>query len=54
MRINGKVAIVTWASRGLGKVMAINLAKAGAIVVVMARTDVETSSLHGTIHKTVD
>jgi 2-deoxy-D-gluconate 3-dehydrogenase len=39
--LEGKIAIVTGASRGLGKAMAIGLAKAGAIVVV---TDVLDTS----------
>jgi NAD(P)-dependent dehydrogenase (short-subunit alcohol dehydrogenase family) len=37
-RLDGKVAIVTGASRGLGRVMAGALAEAGASVVVTART----------------
>jgi len=54
MKLEGKVAIVTGASRGLGKAMAIELAREGAIVAVAART-VETgqSNLPGTIHETV-
>ena len=37
-RLDGKVAWVTGASRGLGKVMALALAEAGADVVLSART----------------
>jgi citronellol/citronellal dehydrogenase len=53
MNLNKKVAIVTGASRGLGKTIAIGLAKAGARVVVAARTEIETPKLSGTIHETV-
>lgn len=51
MLLNGKVAIVTGASRGLGKSIALELAKEGADVVVAARTEVEGSGLGaGTIY----
>lgn len=55
MKLKGKVAIVTGASRGLGKAMAVELAREGAGVVAAART-VESgqSRLPGTIHETVD
>src|SRR4030042_2630512 len=36
--VKGKVAIVTGASRGIGKVMSLALAEGGADVVVAART----------------
>lgn len=45
--LNGKVCIVTGASRGLGRAMAVALAEAGADVVVTARTEpalVETAN----------
>jgi 2-dehydro-3-deoxy-D-gluconate 5-dehydrogenase len=45
-RLDGKVAIVTGASKGLGQGMALGLAEAGADVAVVARGDLgETASL---------
>ncbi|MCX8031956.1 MAG: SDR family NAD(P)-dependent oxidoreductase [Thermoleophilia bacterium] len=53
--MEGKVAIVTGASRGIGKAIAIGLAKEGAKVVVAARTvEPRSEKLPGTIHETVD
>jgi NAD(P)-dependent dehydrogenase (short-subunit alcohol dehydrogenase family) len=52
--LQGKVAIVTGASRGIGKETAIELARQGADVVVAARTVERRSSLPGTIGETVD
>jgi citronellol/citronellal dehydrogenase len=54
MKLEGKVAIVTGASRGIGKAIAIALAAGGAHVVVAARTEQEGGPLPGTIYKTVD
>ena len=54
MKLKGKVAIVTGASRGIGKAIAIGFAKEGADVVVAARTELENEKLSGTIHKTVE
>jgi|SRR5579875_572728 len=53
MRLEGKVAIVTGASRGLGQHVAEAYAREGARVVVAARTE-ETRDprLPGTIHET--
>lgn len=54
MRLDGKVAIVTGASRGIGKAIAFAYAAEGATVVIAARTEQEGGRLAGTIHKTVE
>src|SRR5213075_2644141 len=43
-KLEGKVAVVTGASRGLGKAMAIGLAEAGADVALVASTSLETTA----------
>ena len=48
MRLNGKVAVVTGAGRGLGKEIALALASAGANIGIMART---ASQLEETAHE---
>jgi len=53
-KLKGKVAIVTGSSRGIGKDIAIGLAREGADVVVAARTETDTERLPGTIHKTAE
>ncbi len=53
MSLAGKVAIVTGASRGIGKAMALGLAAEGAHVVVAARSEESRPMLPGTIHSTV-
>lgn len=52
-RLEGKIAIITGASRGLGQYCAVQYAREGAIVVVAARTEqVRNPDLPGTIHET--
>jgi citronellol/citronellal dehydrogenase len=54
MKLEGKVAIITGSSRGIGRQMALTFAKQGAKIAVVARTEKEgTSKLPGTIHQTV-
>jgi citronellol/citronellal dehydrogenase len=50
--LDGKVAIVTGASRGIGKAIALGLAREGAGVIVAARSETERPSVPGTIHAT--
>jgi len=55
MKLEGKLAIVTGGSRGIGKQICLTFAREGATVVVVARTEKEGQSrLPGTIHQTVD
>ncbi len=50
-RLQGKIALVTGASRGIGRAAALALAKEGAHVVVTARTKSELDSLAAEIEK---
>ena len=51
MDLNGKVALVTGASRGIGEYVALELGRAGCAVAVCARTEeVKDKRLPGTIH----
>jgi NAD(P)-dependent dehydrogenase (short-subunit alcohol dehydrogenase family) len=53
-RLDGQVALVTGASRGLGKAIAVALAAEGAAVAVVARTEQQWDErLPGTIGETV-
>ena len=55
--LEGKIALVTGASRGVGKGIALGLGEAGATVYVTGRTEQEGRAalpLPGTIHQTAD
>ena len=55
MKLADKVAIITGSSRGVGKNMAVELAKEGCHIVVAARTEQETDpKLPGTISSTAE
>ena len=52
--LGGRVAVVTGASRGIGKALAIRLAQEGADVVVAAKSEQSTERLPGSIHETAE
>ena len=52
--VEGQVALVTGASRGLGRACALALAEAGAAVVAVARTEADLRSLAAEAHGPVE
>jgi citronellol/citronellal dehydrogenase len=51
-KLDGRVAIVTGSSRGIGKCVALAMAREGCDIVVAAKTSEPDARLPGTIHET--
>ena len=51
MRLDGRVALVTGAGRGIGRASALALAEAGAEVIAMSRTEAEVDSVAAAIRE---
>ena len=47
--LNGKVAVVTGASRGIGRQIAISMAKEGAVVIDVGMNRLENKKLVGNV-----
>ena len=51
--LDGRVAVVTGSSRGIGRAMALRLAREGASVVITGKSETGTEKLPGSIHTVV-
>src|SRR5688500_1384456 len=54
MDLRGRSVVITGASRGIGKLLAVEMGRRGANVVVAARTETPHRRLAGTIGETVE
>lgn len=54
LNLKGNVYVITGASRGIGRAMALKLASHGAAIVVAAKSDKPHPKLPGTIHSVCD
>ena len=51
--LSGKTLLITGASRGIGRAIALRAAKDGANIAVLGKTDAPNPKLVGTVHETV-
>ena len=52
--LSGKVAIITGASRGIGRTVALTFAREGADIVIAAKSDAENPKIPGTIYSVAE